>query len=77
MRLSDGRRVNLALPDITGEWTQALVSSARADRLDFMRSAEVLWMVLDGRTLADVEKRQGLIARVGQLVGRLNTRLDG
>ncbi|EKN0212684.1 TPA: hypothetical protein L4S95_001208 [Pseudomonas aeruginosa] len=77
MRLSDGRRVDLALPDIPGEWTQALVSSARADRLDFMRSAEVIWMVLDGRTLADIEKRQGLIARVGQLVGRLNTMLDG
>lgn len=75
-RLSDGRRVDLALPDIPGEWTQALVNSARSDRLDFMKSAEAIWMVLDGRTLADIEKRQGLIARVGQLVGRLNTMLD-
>lgn len=77
VRRSDGRRVDLALPDVPGEWTQALVNAARSDRLDFMRSAEVIWIVLDGRTLADIEKRQGLIARVGQLAGRLNTMLSG
>lgn len=77
VRLSDGRRVDLALPDVPGEWTQALVTMARSDRLDFIKSAEAIWIVLDGRTLAELEKRQGLIARVGQLVGRLNTMLDG
>jgi hypothetical protein len=75
-RLSDGRRVDLALPDLPGEWTQALVNTARSDRLDFMKSADAIWIVLDGRSLADIEKRQGLIARVGQLAGRLNTMLD-
>ena len=77
VRKSDGRRVDLALPDVPGEWTQALVNSARSDRLDFMKSAECIWIMLDGRTLADLEKRQGLIARVGQLAGRLNIMLDG
>ncbi|MFY4698431.1 TRAFAC clade GTPase domain-containing protein [Burkholderia glumae] len=77
VRLSDNRRVDLALPDVPGEWTQALVNTARSDRLDFMKSAEVIWIVLDGRTLADIEKRQGLIARVGQLAGRLSTMLNG
>ncbi len=77
IRLLDGRRVDLALPDVPGEWTQALVTTARSDRLEFMKSAEAIWIVLDGRTLADIEKRQGLIARVGQLAGRLNTMLDG
>jgi len=77
VRHSDGRRVDLALPDIPGEWTQELVSSARADRLDFMRSAETIWIVLDGRSLANIEKRHGLIARVGQLAARLKTMLEG
>lgn len=77
VRLSDGRRVDLALPDMPGEWTQALVNSARSDRLDFIKSAEAIWIVLDGRTLADIEKRQGLIARVGQLAERLKTMLHG
>jgi hypothetical protein len=76
-RLSDGRRVDLALPDMPGEWTQALVNTARSDRLDFMKSAETIWIVLDGRMLADIERCQGLIARVGQLAGRLSTMLHG
>jgi hypothetical protein len=77
VRRSDGRSVDLALPDVPGEWTQALISTARSDRFDFMRSAETIWIVLDGRILANLEKRQKLIARVGQLIGRLNTMLEG
>lgn len=73
VRTSDGRRIDLALPDVPGEWTQALVSTGRSDRLDFMKSAEAIWVVLDGRSLADIEKRHGVITRVGQLAQRLNT----
>jgi hypothetical protein len=75
-RILDSRRFDLILPDIPGEWTQDLVTSARADRLDFMKSADTIWIVLDGRILANVEKRQGLIARVGQLAERLNNMLE-
>lgn len=76
VRNSDGRRVDLALPDIPGEWTQSLVNSGRSNQLDFMKSADVIWIVLDGRMLAQIEKRQGIIVRVGQLAGRLNTMLN-
>lgn len=76
-RVSDGHIVDLALPDIPGEWTQALVTSARSDRLEYMKSAEVIWIVVDGRNLADLEKRQGLIVRIGQLAARLNTMFEG
>ncbi len=74
-READGKPFDLALPDVPGEWTQALINSAESGRLEFLKSAEVIWIVLDGRVLANLEKRQGLIARVGQLVGRLNTML--
>lgn len=77
VRLSDGRRVDLALPDVPGEWTQELVTSARSDRFEFLKAAETIWIVLDGRTLVDIERRQALIVRVGQLAARLNTMLDG
>ena len=76
-RDSDGRRVDLALPDVPGEWTQALVSTARSDRFEFIKSADAIWIVVDGRILADIEKRLGLIARVGQLVERLTTLVGG
>jgi hypothetical protein len=77
VRRSDGRCVDLALPDIPGEWTQALVATASSDRFEFMRSAEAIWIVLDGRSLADIEKRHGLIVRMGQLAARLKTMFEG
>jgi hypothetical protein len=73
VRQSDGRRVDLALPDLPGEWTTKLMSSAQFDRFEFMKAAEVIWFVVDGRALADDQRRQGLITRVGQLGGRLKT----
>lgn len=75
VRKADGRRIDLALPDLPGEWTTKLVASSQSERLDFLKAAEVIWMVLDGRTLADKERRQALISRVGQLAGRLKTML--
>lgn len=77
VRDSDGRRVDLALPDLPGEWTTELVGTARADRFEFLKSAEAIWVVLDGRALENKERRQGIISRVGQLAGRIGTLLDG
>jgi hypothetical protein len=77
VRESDGRCVDLALPDLPGEWTKALISMAKADRFEFAKSAEAIWIVVDGRALADREKRGGLITRIGQLAGRLQTLFEG
>lgn len=74
-RDADGRCVDLALPDLPGEWTKDLVVTSRADRFEFLRAADVLWVVVDGRTLQNVELRQGVISRLGQLAGRLRTML--
>jgi Double-GTPase 2 len=73
VRDSDGRSFDLALPDLPGEWTQALIETANADRFEFLKSTDCLWIVLDGRTLADDEKRNSLLLRIGQLAGRLKT----
>ena len=77
VRRIDGRRVDFALPDLPGEWTTALVTTARTDRFEFMKSAEAIWIVVDGRALVDKERRQGVISRLGQLTGRLWTMFDG
>ena len=71
LREGDGRRVDLALPDLPGEWTKTLIRSNRTDRFDFLKAADVLWLVLDSRALANREQRQGTITRLGQLAGRL------
>jgi hypothetical protein len=76
-RKTDGRVVDLALPDLPGEWTKDLIRSARFDRFDFLKSANALWMVVDGRILGDRELRQGAITRLGQLAGRLRKLIIG
>lgn len=76
-RKADGRVVDLALPDLPGEWTKTLIRSARSDRFEFLRSADVVWMIVDGRVLADRERRQGTITRLGQLSARLRALIEG
>jgi hypothetical protein len=70
-RKSDGRRIDITLPDLPGEWTEALVKSSRSDRLEFMKSAETVWLVVDGKVLRELSTRQGAITRFGELLGRL------
>lgn len=77
VRDSDGQRIDLALPDLPGEWTTDLVATSRIDRFEFMKAAEAIWVVLDGRALENKERRQGVISRVGQLAGRLGALFEG
>lgn len=77
VRDADGRRFDLALPDLPGEWTTELVGTSRADRFEFLKAAEAIWIVLDGRTLENKERRQSVISRVGRLAGRLDTMFKG
>lgn len=74
---ADGQTVDLAFPDLPGEWTKTLIRTARSDRFGFLRSADAIWLVVDGRILADRERRQGLISRLGQLAGRLCALIEG
>ncbi|QAB00974.1 MULTISPECIES: TRAFAC clade GTPase domain-containing protein [Agrobacterium tumefaciens complex] len=76
-RTKDGKCFDLALPDLPGEWTKTLIRSSRSDRLEFTRSADVIWLVADGRILSDREQRQGAITRLGQLAGRLRSLMNG
>ncbi|KQV53301.1 hypothetical protein ASC95_11170 [Pelomonas sp. Root1217] len=71
-----GRLIDLALPDLPGEWTKDLVRTSRSDRFEFLKSADVLWVMVDGRTLIDLQRRQGVVSRLGQLAGRLRALFD-
>lgn len=73
----DGRCVDLALPDIPGEWTKSFIRTSRSDRLQFLKSADVIWLVVDGKTLVDKVQRQGTITRLGQLAKRIHALVDG
>jgi hypothetical protein len=73
LRLSTegGKPSDLLLPDLPGEWTTSLIETNRHDRLKFMKGADVIWLMVDGRQLSDPESRQWAIHRMQLLVQRL------
>lgn len=70
-RDSDGRLFNLLLPDLPGEWSRSLIDKADSDRFDFIRSATVIWLMVDGREFANLETRNYATHRTELLIGRL------
>ena len=67
----DHTQLHLVVPDLPGEWTTGLIESNRTDRLRFLRSADVIWLMVDGRALADSEQRLSAIHRTKLLIDRL------
>ena len=71
VRGSDRARQNVLIPDLPGEWTTSLVDGNRTDRLDFLTSADSIWLMVDGRRLADDSQRLHAIHRTNLLIDRL------
>jgi hypothetical protein len=67
------RSMDILIPDIPGEWTDALVDENRTDRLQFLRGSRVIWLFIDGRALENIEQRGLLIHRMETVVKRLGT----
>ena len=67
------RHLDILIPDIPGEWTNALVDENRTDRLQFLRGSRIIWLFIDGRALGDIERRGLLIHRMETVVKRLST----
>lgn len=51
-RHADHRLFEILLPDLPGEWSKALIERNDTDRLLFLRSASVIWLMVDGRQFA-------------------------
>ena len=66
-----GDLVHVLIPEIPGEWTSSLIDRNRTDRFGFLKSVEVIWLMLDGRALVRVERRQYAMHRADMLLGRL------
>lgn len=71
-----GGAVDLAFPDLPGEWTNTFIETSNHQRLQFMRSAQALWIVVDGSALADVTRRQNAVSRTETLLARVREYLD-
>lgn len=73
-RLNDGKMLDLLLPDLPGEWSDSLIDHKRTDRLSFLKSADVLWLTIDGVDL--VKSRQRVLHRMQLLFQRIKAFLE-
>ena len=71
MRKSDSARLHLFIPDLPGEWSTALIDNNRSDRLSFLRAADAIWVMVDGRTLIKKDQRRSAIHRASLLIDRI------
>ncbi|WP_155674615.1 MULTISPECIES: TRAFAC clade GTPase domain-containing protein [Burkholderia] len=70
-----GDFVDLLLPDLPGEWSTSLIDTNRADRFDFLKSADCVWVMVDGRQLREVATRRLAAHRTTLLIKRLSEHL--
>lgn len=75
-RHADDSLVDVLLPDLPGEWSQALIGRNDADRLHFLRSASVIWLMIDGRQFADDHKVMKARFDAKLLIERLSNLLE-
>ena len=71
VRTSDGAAFNVLIPDLPGEWSESLIDNNRRDRLQFLRSADAMWIMVDGQKLLEKDCRLGTIHRTKLLVDRV------
>ncbi|SFU95022.1 hypothetical protein [Pseudomonas sp. OV546] len=70
-RIADGKLFNVLLPDLPGEWSKSFIDRADSDRFDFIKSATVIWVMVDGREFVDGERRNYAKYRTELLIERL------
>lgn len=80
LRLRESARANTVdyiLPDLPGEWTDALIDSDRVDRWSFLRSADVIWIMVDGAKLRDATTSRLALHRTHLVFQRLKSMFNG
>lgn len=68
---TDGWPVDFLLPDLPGEWSDAMVDESRHERLSFIERADVVWLMVDGAQLATPATRQLSLHRAQLYLQRL------
>lgn len=69
--LAAKQAIDILLTDLPGEWTNDLIDSNRKDRFDFLKSADRVWIMVNGLDLHTPKERHHTIHRVETLIQRL------
>lgn len=71
LRQEGGRLIDFIIPDLPGEWSDALIETNHVDRLDFLRSTDVIWLFVNGMELRQPAQRMRAISRAKSLLRRV------
>ena len=69
---TNGQRFDFLLPDLPGEWTNALIDQNRSDRMSFLNAAECIWLMVNGQDIQNSTTRHATIHRLNLLIQRLD-----
>lgn len=75
-RDTDDRIFDMLLPDLPGEWSRALIDRDDTDRFEFLGSASVIWIMVDGRQFSNAGRVAHARYRAKLLIERLATLLN-
>lgn len=70
-RIHQRNSFDLLCSDLPGEWTTELIDRNRVDRLQFLKRADVIWLVIDGTETVASKRRQVCLQRTKMTIGRL------
>ncbi len=68
---TDHQAHDLLFPDLPGEWTEQLIDSNERDRFAFLAAASAMWLMVDGRVVADPDRRKEPVGRLKLMLARL------
>lgn len=71
LRRGADEKFDFLLPDLPGEWSQSFIDEDNNDRLQFLKRADVIWLMMDGSQLREPSTRHYVVHRTQLLIGRL------
>ena len=69
--------IDLLIPDLPGEWSDALIDNNRTDRFGFIKASQVIWAFVNGSELRNNATRMLTLNRTRLLLRRVADMLDG
>jgi hypothetical protein len=71
LRRETGEKIDFLLPDLPGEWSQSFIDEDNNERLQFLKGADVIWIMMDGSQLRQPSIRGHIVHRTQLLISRL------
>jgi hypothetical protein len=71
LRKATDEVADILFPDLPGEWSTALIEVNDKKRLDFLKAAECVWIIVDGVQVTTVATRQTVLHKLSVLLQRV------